>query len=64
MDVGTFRIILIWVPGIQTLAATGNPYFIFLEIVTATLILNDKRGGKIRVPVVVTSCSDSTMFYS
>ncbi len=50
MFAGTMRIFRYWVPGI--LAVNAN--FIFLEVFTAALILNDLRLGRIRAPFVLT----------
>ena len=50
MSAGTIRIFRDWVLGISM----ANANFIFLEVLTVGLILNDLRLGRIRAPFVLT----------
>jgi len=53
MSAGTIRIFRDWVPGISRFPMAANANFIFLEVITAALILNDLRLGRIRAPFVL-----------
>jgi len=53
MSAGTIRIFRDLVPGISGLPVAANANFIFLEVFTVALILNDFRLGRIRVPFVL-----------
>ncbi len=54
MSAGTIRIFQDWVLGISSFPMAANANFIFLEVLTVGLILNDLRLGRIRAPFVLT----------
>ena len=51
---GSLRIFLFWITGLSNLDAAVTGSYVFLELVTLALILNDLRIGRIRAPFVLT----------